>query len=204
MFLGMQAALFYHAKTVAIAAAQQGARAAGAEQGRESDGVGAANDFLDEAGGDDVLTGTSTSANRTATTATVTVSGFSLSVIPGWKVRITQSASVPVETGDGAVIRRDERGSAAIEAAIGVPAFALFVGLIIFGGRTATTHEALQSAAADAARSASLARDARRRPRRRTRGSDGEHHQPEDRLLGHRRRPSTRPTSTSSRASRAP
>src|SRR5688572_31102756 len=56
--------------------------------------------------------------------------------------------------------RRDERGSAAIEAAIGVPAFALFVGLIIFGGRTATTHEALQSAAADGARSASLARDA--------------------------------------------
>ena len=59
-----------------------------------------------------------------------------------------------------AMIRRDERGSAAIEAAIGVPAFALFVGLIIFGGRTASTHEALQSAAADGARSASLARDA--------------------------------------------
>jgi Flp pilus assembly protein TadG len=97
MFLGMQAALHYHAKTVAIAAAQQGARAAGTEQGRESDGVGAANDFLNEAGGEDVLTGTSTSANRTATTATVTVSGFSLSVIPGWNVRITQSASVPVE-----------------------------------------------------------------------------------------------------------
>ena len=97
MFLGMQGALYYHAKTVAIAAAQQGARAAGTEQGRESDGVGAANDFLNEAGGEDVLTGTSTSANRTATTATVTVSGFSLSVIPGWNVRITQSASVPVE-----------------------------------------------------------------------------------------------------------
>ena len=58
------------------------------------------------------------------------------------------------------MIRRDERGSTAIEAAMGVPAFALFVGLIIFGGRTATTHEALQAAAADAARSASLARDA--------------------------------------------
>jgi len=54
----------------------------------------------------------------------------------------------------------DERGSAAIEAAIGVPAFALFVGLIVFGGRTASTHQALQSAAADGARSASLARDA--------------------------------------------
>jgi Flp pilus assembly protein TadG len=97
MFLGMQAALFYHARTVAIAAAQEGARAAGAEHGREADGVGAASDFLAEVGGDDVLTGTSTTANRTTTTATVTVTGFSLSVIPGWKVRITQSASVPVE-----------------------------------------------------------------------------------------------------------
>lgn len=56
--------------------------------------------------------------------------------------------------------RRDERGSAAIEAVIGVPAFGLFVGLIIFGGRTASTDEALQSAAAEGARSASLARDA--------------------------------------------
>ena len=97
MFLGMQAALFYHARTVAIAAAQEGARAAGAERGRESDGVAAANDFIVEAGGDDVLTDTSTGADRTATTATVTVTGFSLSVIPGWKVRITQSATVPVE-----------------------------------------------------------------------------------------------------------
>ena len=97
MFLGMQAALFYHARTVAITAAQEGARAAGTERGRESDGVGAADDFIAEAGGDDVLTGTSTSADRTATTATVTVTGFSLSVIPGWKVRITQSATVPVE-----------------------------------------------------------------------------------------------------------
>lgn len=53
---------------------------------------------------------------------------------------------------------RDERGSAAIEAVIGVPAFLLFVGLIIFGGRTATTHQSVESAAADAARSASLER----------------------------------------------
>jgi Flp pilus assembly protein TadG len=97
MFIGMQAALFYHARTVAIAAAQEGARAAGAEHGGESDGVGAASDFIAEAGGGDVLSRSSASANRTATTATVTVTGFSLSVIPGWKVRITQSATVPVE-----------------------------------------------------------------------------------------------------------
>ena len=53
---------------------------------------------------------------------------------------------------------RDERGSAAIEAVIGVPAFLLFVALIIFGGRTATTHQSVETAAADAARSASLER----------------------------------------------
>jgi hypothetical protein len=51
-----------------------------------------------------------------------------------------------------------ERGSAAVEAAIGVPAFMLFVGLIIFAGRTAVAHQAVESAAADAARSASIAR----------------------------------------------
>jgi Flp pilus assembly protein TadG len=53
---------------------------------------------------------------------------------------------------------RDERGSAAVEAAIGVPAFMLFVGLITFAGRTAVAHQAVESAAADAARSASIAR----------------------------------------------
>jgi len=97
MFLGMQAALFYHARTVAFAAAEEGARAAAAEQGREADGIDAANDFIAEAGGDDVLTDTYVSASRTTTTATLTITGFSLSVIPGWNVRITQSASLPIE-----------------------------------------------------------------------------------------------------------
>lgn len=55
---------------------------------------------------------------------------------------------------------RDEQGSATVEAVVGIPAFVLFVGLIIFGGRTATTHAAVESAAADAARSASIARSA--------------------------------------------
>ena len=97
MFLGMQAALYYHARTVAIAAAQEGARAAGGEHGRTSDGIAAATSFVDDAGGDDVLIGASASANRTATVATVTVEGHSLSVIPGWSPVVRQSATVPVE-----------------------------------------------------------------------------------------------------------
>lgn len=51
-----------------------------------------------------------------------------------------------------------ERGSEALEAAVGVPAFLLFVALIIFAGRVAVAHQAVESAAADAARSASIAR----------------------------------------------
>lgn len=97
MFLGMQAALYYHARTVAIAAAQEGARAAASEHGREVDGVAAASGFVADAGGDDVLPGASSTVNRSVTTVTVTVRGFSLSVIPGWHPVVEQSATVPVE-----------------------------------------------------------------------------------------------------------
>ena len=96
MFLGMQAALIYHARTVAIAAAQEGARAAGAENGQTSDGIKAAHSFISDAGGE-ILTGTHTTANRTPRTVTVSVTGHSLSVIPGWNPTIKQSASLPVE-----------------------------------------------------------------------------------------------------------
>lgn len=51
-----------------------------------------------------------------------------------------------------------QEGSTAIEAVIGVPAFMLFVSLIIFGGRVAITQQAVQAAAAEAARTASIAR----------------------------------------------
>jgi Flp pilus assembly protein TadG len=96
LFVGMQAALYYHARTVAIAAAQEGARAAGREGGSESRGVTAAQDFIADVG-DDVLQGSTAAAERTATTATVVIEARGLSVIPGWNPTIRQSASVPVE-----------------------------------------------------------------------------------------------------------
>jgi Flp pilus assembly protein TadG len=97
MFLGLQAALFYHARTVAIAAAQQGARAAGAETGTTSDGIDAATSFIAAAGGPDVIENASVSGSRSATQATVTIQGAALSVIPGWSPSVQQSATVPVE-----------------------------------------------------------------------------------------------------------
>ena len=97
MFLGLQAALFYHARTVAIAAAQEGARAAGAETGSAGEGIAVAASFVAAAGGSDVLENASVSGTRSATQATVTVRGASLSVIPGWAPTVEQSATVPVE-----------------------------------------------------------------------------------------------------------
>ncbi|WP_353952490.1 TadE family protein [Knoellia sp. S7-12] len=96
MFLGMQAALHYHARTIAMAAAQEGARAAGAEDGTTSAGVAAATSYVTDTGGDS-LTRPTVTGTRTATTASVTVRGVALSVIPGWQPTITQSATVPVE-----------------------------------------------------------------------------------------------------------
>jgi len=97
MFVGMQAAMIYHGRTVAIAAAQEGARAAAAQNGTSADGQAAATAFVAAAGGDGVLRGVNVGSNRTATTATVVVRGTTLSVIPGWTPTITQSASAPVE-----------------------------------------------------------------------------------------------------------
>jgi len=55
-------------------------------------------------------------------------------------------------------LRDRERGSASVEAVIGVPVFLLLLGLLIVGGRVAIAHQVVQSAASDAARAASIAR----------------------------------------------
>ncbi len=98
IFGGVQTALYFYARNVAIAAAQEGARAAGAQNGSTGAGTAAAADFIARAGGPDALPASSVSGNRSGTTATVTVRGRSLSLVPGYAgIDITQSASVPVE-----------------------------------------------------------------------------------------------------------
>ena len=97
-FALIQGALYYHARDVALAAASDGLTAARARTGSDTEGRDAASAFLQRAGGDDVLQGSSVTSVRTATTATVTVTGRTLSLVPGlpgWSV--SQSASGPVE-----------------------------------------------------------------------------------------------------------
>lgn len=54
--------------------------------------------------------------------------------------------------------RRDERGSAAIEAAILAPPLLLLIGVAIVGGRIQVAGGAIEEAAHDAARAASISR----------------------------------------------
>ena len=54
--------------------------------------------------------------------------------------------------------RRRECGSAAIEGAVGLPAFMLFVALVILAGRLAIATQAVEASASEAARIASIAR----------------------------------------------
>src|SRR3546814_14658632 len=67
MFLGVQGALYYHAREVALAAAQEGAREAGSENGTRESGVATANGFLADAGGSDVMTSTRSEERREGT-----------------------------------------------------------------------------------------------------------------------------------------
>jgi Flp pilus assembly protein TadG len=53
---------------------------------------------------------------------------------------------------------RDEAGAVAVEAAILAPALLLILALLMFGGRNAIATGAVEQAAVDAARAASLAR----------------------------------------------
>lgn len=94
----VQGALYYHARDLALAAASDGLTAARSRTGSSDDGRRAAAGFLERAGGTHSLTAETVVSTRSPTTATVTVSGRALSLVPGlpgWS--ITQTASGPVE-----------------------------------------------------------------------------------------------------------
>lgn len=95
---GVQATVWYHARSVALSAAQEGARAASVQEATAGDGQAAADSFLARAGGTGTLPGAGVEARRDATAAVVTVTGRSHSLVPLLSgIPISQSASMPVE-----------------------------------------------------------------------------------------------------------
>lgn len=97
VFMGVQVAFHIHANTVASVAAEQGARTAAGVNGSVESGTAEAREYIAEGGGPTILSGVEVSGQRAETIATVTVTGNSLSVIPGWTWSVEQTANVPVE-----------------------------------------------------------------------------------------------------------
>jgi Flp pilus assembly protein TadG len=99
LFFGVQVALYYYARNIALAAAQEGLRTARAENGTAAQGQLRAYEFISSANsGGGVLTGVSVNPSRTTTEASITVTGNALEVIPFLPMpKVTQTAVGPVE-----------------------------------------------------------------------------------------------------------
>lgn len=97
VFAGLQGALYYHASTIAGAAAQDGARAAAAYDnlGSLEAGRAAAVSALAQSHGS--LQNYGVAVSNTGDGATVTVTGEALSIVPGIAPGVTRSATLPWE-----------------------------------------------------------------------------------------------------------
>ncbi|RIQ33603.1 TadE/TadG family type IV pilus assembly protein [Jiangella rhizosphaerae] len=100
----IEGALWYHARNVALAAAEEGVRVATGNGGSLAAGVAEARSFAQEAGADGVLSSVTVSGDGGDVEVTITVEGSSQSLFPGWSGhQVSQTASGPVErfTGPG-------------------------------------------------------------------------------------------------------
>ncbi len=94
----VQYGLWFHARSVALAAAQQGAAAAAAYQAPAGAGVDSATAFVAAHGSQTLLDASATQTAQGAGTVVVEVSGRSVSLVPGMPGPVVaQSAAAPVE-----------------------------------------------------------------------------------------------------------
>ncbi len=93
----VQTAVWYHSRTLAMLAAQDGLRAAQALNGSAAEGQTTAAAALDGNGAAGFLTDRSVTATRTPAGATVTITGRSLALLPGTGIPVTQTATGPIE-----------------------------------------------------------------------------------------------------------
>ena len=95
LWLAMTFALFFYGRSAALNVAGTAATAAAAQDGSTRACQSAAHALLNKVG--DAISDVTVSCTRTATTATATVTGQTLSLVPGWSPTVTQTASAPVE-----------------------------------------------------------------------------------------------------------
>ncbi|BDO42064.1 TadE family protein [Cellulomonas sp. NTE-D12] len=94
----IQYALWFHARSLALAAAQQGVSVARAYQSASAAGRDSALSFITQHGSDTLLNAAATVSNPATGQVQVIVSGRSVSVLPGLAgITVSQSAAGPVE-----------------------------------------------------------------------------------------------------------
>lgn len=96
LFLAVQAGTWFHARSIALASAQSGARTSAMLNSSLEAGLSSARSFASDVGGT-TLTGVTVTGDRTATSTTVTVTGHSVRLVPFMDVSVSQSATLPVE-----------------------------------------------------------------------------------------------------------
>ena len=94
LMIALQYGLCFHARSVALASAQQGARTSAALHADLGIGLRDAREFAAQTG---VLSNLAVTGSRSATSTTVTVRGDAIRLIPGWDTAIVQSSTLPVE-----------------------------------------------------------------------------------------------------------
>lgn len=95
-FGGAQEAMLAHARTIATAAAQNGARAAAFGDGTLTSAITAATDFT-QLFGQSALHDVQIEGTRSPTTVTITVKGRSAAFFPGLPTQVEQTITLPVE-----------------------------------------------------------------------------------------------------------
>lgn len=95
VWIALGAAMYFYGRTTALAAAQAGAAAGAAEHGTVADCVRTATDLASRAG--DSLASLTVTCQIGAQAVTATVTGSTLSLVPGWEPATTQTATVPRE-----------------------------------------------------------------------------------------------------------
>ena len=92
----IQGALWFHARTIALGAAQEGARASSAEGG--SGGELRAREFVSNLAGGTLIRDLDVNETATGETVTITVAGKAPSLVPGVSgLTVRQSATAPIE-----------------------------------------------------------------------------------------------------------
>lgn len=101
LMLVFQFAFWYHARHVALAAAEEGARAARVDTGTAAAGAARAERFVRDLGSS-VIVNPKVSASRNLDVARVEVSGQARNVVPGLRLPIRQASQGPIERFRGA------------------------------------------------------------------------------------------------------